>query len=146
MSALRIFETDHWQATHRRDARYPGYLILSSKQQAAELHQLSGAALQDLGGALKKAEILLRQAYLPYKVVLYKLGFTSGFSCHFHVAPITASLLDEIKAHPDYAEEPDGNDAILFLSRIYCERALTEQEEMALQATAQSLRRMASAS
>ena len=28
---LRIFETDHWQVTHRKDSRYPGFLILSAK-------------------------------------------------------------------------------------------------------------------
>ncbi|UTH76195.1 hypothetical protein [Chromobacterium sp. IIBBL 290-4] len=143
MSELRIFEMAHWQATHRRDARFPGYLILSAKERAADLPALSMAALQELGAALARAETILQRAYEPYKVVFYKLGFTSGLNCHFHVAPITQSLLDEIIADPGYANEPDGNDAILFLSRVYCERPLTAQEREGMQATVQRLRAIA---
>ena len=39
-------------------------------------------------------------------------------------------LLSEIAAHPNYAEVPDGNDTVLFLSREYCERPLTPEEQM----------------
>ncbi|WP_174774528.1 hypothetical protein [Chromobacterium paludis] len=113
---------------------------LSSKERVAELHELSAAALQELGGALKTAETLLRRAYRPYKVIFCKLGFSRGCSCHFHVAPITQSLLEKISAHPGYANEPDGNDAMLFLSRVYCEKALTDAERAAMTSTVQSLR------
>jgi hypothetical protein len=46
----------------------------------------------------------------------------------------------EIATHPDYAAEPDGNDAMLFVSRVYCERALDAQELARLTATVARLR------
>jgi len=74
------------------------------------------------------------------KVIFYKLGFSSGFSCHFHIAPVTRELMEEVARHPDYDSDPDGNDAILFLSRVYCERALSPQEHASQQKTVQHLR------
>lgn len=123
-----IFETRHWVVNHRRDARYPGYLMVSSRAACGELHELDADTLGELGNVLKRVEILLRDAYAPMKVVFYKLGFSPGFSCHFHAAPVTAALLAEVVAHPGYADDPDGNDVILFLSRVYCERALRDHE------------------
>jgi diadenosine tetraphosphate (Ap4A) HIT family hydrolase len=142
MSRLLIFETDHWRVSHRNDARYPGYLMVSSREQHADLHALSLDALKELGPVLKRAESLLRSAYRPFKVVFYKLGFSAGFSCHFHVAPVTADLLAEIARHPDYADDPDGNDAILFLSRIYCERELTATESRDMENTVERLKQL----
>jgi hypothetical protein len=94
-----------------------------------DLHELDVDALLELGPVLKNAELLLRTVYSPFKVIFAKLGFSNGFACHFHVAPVTNTLLAEIASHPDYADEPDGNDTMLFLSRNYCERALTLQEQ-----------------
>jgi diadenosine tetraphosphate (Ap4A) HIT family hydrolase len=128
MSPYTVFEADHWLVGHRQDSRYPGYLMVSSREPKADLGELSSEALQELGFILKRAEQLLHSLYAPCKVIFYKLGFSSGFSCHFHVAPVTRQLLAEITTHPDFTDDPDGNDAILFLSRVYCERPLTEHE------------------
>lgn len=60
--------------------------------------------------------------------MLYKLGFSPGFRAHFHVAQVSEDLLAEISKHPGYSDNPDGNNAIVFLSREYCERPLTAGE------------------
>ena len=109
-----VFSTNHWQVVHRRDARYPGYLIASSRHQSSELFSLPDEALAELGATLARTERILRTAYAPMKVIFYKLGFSSGFSCHFHIAPVTRELMEEVARHPDYDSDPDGNDAILF--------------------------------
>ena len=117
MDEQEVFRNSHWAVTHRRDARYDGYLIMSSVQVASDLSDLSDQALSSLGLMMKTLECLLVKAYSPYKVVFYKLGFSPGFNVHFHVAPVSRALLSEIAKHPAYADEPDGNDVILYLSR-----------------------------
>ncbi|WP_255991942.1 hypothetical protein [Chitinolyticbacter albus] len=141
-----IFETDHWLVSHRRDARHPGYLMVSSRESKSDLHELSANALQELGWVLKNTEKLLHSFYAPCKVIFYKLDFSSGFSCHFHVAPVTNKLLSEIVSHPDYTNEPDGSDTILFLSRTYCERPLTEAESLTMNDVVSQLRKAAKTS
>ncbi|MDR3447509.1 hypothetical protein [Dyella sp.] len=143
MQSYLIYETAHWLVSHRRDARYPGYLMISSRSRCADLYELDKESLEELGPVLKRTELLLRSTYSPHKVVFYKLGFSPGFNCHFHVAPITEALMEEIRAHPAYADEPDGNDAILFLSRIYCERDLADAENREMELTIDQLRDMA---
>jgi len=140
MEAFAIFETAHWLVTHRRDSRYPGYLMVSSRTPKADLYELPAEALQELGLVLRQTEILLRTVYAPFKVIFSKLGFISGFACHFHAAAITQALLSEIAAHHHYADEPDGNDAMLFLSRVYCERELSVQESIDMNQTISLLR------
>ncbi|UPT39564.1 hypothetical protein [Pseudomonas amygdali] len=78
--------------------------------------------------AMKTSERLLAKVYSPYKVMFYKLGFSPGLNAHFHVAPVSKDLLAEISKHPGYSDNPDGNDALVFLSREYCERPLTAGE------------------
>ncbi|MBK5516781.1 hypothetical protein [Pseudomonas sp. TH10] len=128
MDELSVFKNPHWAVTHRRDARYDGYLIISSEETASGLSGLSHAALASLGSVMKAVELLLTKAYAPYKVVFYKLGFSPGFNVHFHVAPVSQALLAEISNYPGYSDNPDGNDAIVFLSREYCERSLSADE------------------
>jgi len=140
MTEHLIFRTGHWSVSHRRDARYPGYLMVSSHSQSADLYELNNESLAELGIVLKQVELLLRKAYTPLKVVFYKLGFSPGFSCHFHVAPVTSALLAEVAHHPGYVDDPDGNDVILFLSRVYCERELITEEQDEQQATIRRLR------
>lgn len=130
MTEWDIFETGHWRVSHRRDARYNGYLMVASVASASDLKDLGDEALAELGGVLRRTEQLLMRAYEPWKVIVYKLGFSAGFNLHFHVAPVTKALLAEIAAHPGYAAEPDGNDVILFLSREYCERILSAEERV----------------
>jgi diadenosine tetraphosphate (Ap4A) HIT family hydrolase len=135
-----IFETDHWVVSHRADSRYPGYLIVASREQPPDLCQLSADALSSLGSVLKDTENLLRSAFSPVKVIFAKLGFTSGLGCHFHAVSVSSGLLAEIAADRDYSDEPDGNDAMLFVNRTYCERALDPRELYQLTATVSSLR------
>lgn len=97
---LLVFETHFWRVTHRRDSRYPGYLIASSLCKGCELSELEEGALKELGGVLAKAEGVLLKAFAPYKVIVAKLGFSKGFSCHFHLIPATANLMNEISSHP----------------------------------------------
>lgn len=139
-SRHRVFEGEHWLVGHRCDARYPGYLMVSSREQQSELHALSYGALLELGFVLQRTEQLLRAAYKPLKVLFYKLGFSAGYHCHFHVVPVTAVLLDEVARHPQYDNDPDGNDVILFLRRMYCERELTHAEWAAQAAAVERLR------
>lgn|SRR5690606_16579419 len=140
MDNLLIFQTGFWRVTHRSDSRYPGYLIASSIADGAELGDLCERSLRELGGVLSKAEAILRRAFSPYKVMVAKLGFSKGFRCHFHLIPATAALMDEIVAHPAYSDEPDGNDALLFVSREFCERALTNEEKSEMEQTVARLR------
>ncbi|WP_262387395.1 hypothetical protein [Pseudomonas chlororaphis] len=130
MDSMSLLDTEHWRISYRRDARHPGSLIVASRAQASDLVDLAPPALAALGQVLALSERLLRLEYQPHKVVFYKLGFSSGFSVHFHVVAVTRELLQEIVEHPDYPDEPDGNDAILFISREYAERALTPTEQL----------------
>lgn len=143
MPSLVIFETDHWIVTHRQDSRYPGYLMVSCREEKLDLHELTSDGLQELGLVLGDAEVLLRSIYEPFKVIIAKLGFSSGFACHFHVAPVTKALLTEISSHQHFADEPDGNDAMLFPSRIYCERELSLHEQKQMMYTVSLLQKTA---
>jgi diadenosine tetraphosphate (Ap4A) HIT family hydrolase len=69
MDPFVVFETDHWTVTHRADARHPGHLIVSSRDRQPELHLLGAEPLSALGAILKDAEILLRSAFSPVKVL-----------------------------------------------------------------------------
>lgn len=138
---LTIFESQHWLVSHRRDSRYAGLLIVSSKSDSSEMSSLEPEALSELGSVLVKTEKLLISYYKPYRVITAKLGFSAGHSCHFHVIPVRTSLLKEIIAHPNYTNEPDGNDALLFVSREYCERKLTLEESSIQKNTINQLRK-----
>jgi diadenosine tetraphosphate (Ap4A) HIT family hydrolase len=140
MDPLVIFATGHWVVSHRDDSRWPGYLMVSARAATPDLSGLDDDALSEFGRVLRDTELLLRRAFAPYKVIFAKLGFTPGFVCHVHAIPVTAALLAEIAAHPGYADEPDGNDALLFVSRVYCERPLDEKELPQLAATIAMLR------
>ncbi len=142
--ATLIVETVHWRLGYRRDSRYPGLLTLSSQQAVSDFNTLDAASLAELGQQLGFAEKLLQRCYAPYRVVFYKLGFSAGFSLHVHIAPISHALLNEIAAHPSYSDDPDGNDAILYLSREYGERDLGPEEQQTQRIEIVRLREMAS--
>ena len=118
--------------------------MVLSREKKPDLHNLSTDALSELGLVLRDTEAVLRSVYAPSKVIFSKLGFSAGLACHFHVVPVTEKLLAEIASHPHYAAEPDGNDTMLFVSRIYCERELASQEEDEMARTVSILRRAAS--
>lgn len=117
--------------------------MVSSREEKLDLHELTSDGLQELGLVLRDTEILLRSIYEPFKVIFAKFGFSSGFACHFHVAPVTKALLTEIASHQHCADEPDGNDVMLFLSRIYCERELSLHEQKQMTDTVALLRKTA---
>jgi len=128
MGNLKIFETDFWDVTYRRDARYPGNLMVWVKSESSNLSELAKEALFEMGKVLSLVEELLNTCYKPHKVIFAKLGFTSGHGAHFHAIPVSVALLSEIELHPSYTNHPDGNDALLFVSREYAERPLSEKE------------------
>jgi diadenosine tetraphosphate (Ap4A) HIT family hydrolase len=140
MNELCIFESDFWMISHRKDSRYQGYLIVSSKSEASEISELCIGSLQEIGHVLSRTEKLLFEVFSPYKVIVAKLGFSKGFSCHFHCIPATNEFMKEIANHSGYTSEPDGNDALLYASREYCERELTIEEKMAMEKTVSQLR------
>ncbi len=124
-----IFETNYWSVSYRRDSRYPDFLIIGAKGEGKEISSLTKEALAEMGSVLAKTERLFLSYFKPYRVVTAKLGFSSGFSCHFHMLQVSSEFLKEIEAHPSYTNEPDGNDALLFASREYGERALNNKEQ-----------------
>jgi diadenosine tetraphosphate (Ap4A) HIT family hydrolase len=127
--SLEIFKTDYWLICHRIDSRYPGYLMISAREDASKISELTKAALNEMGDILARTEKLLIKVYQPFKVITLKFGFSKGYSCHFHMIPISSSLLDEIKENPNYtSDEADGIDATLFINREYCEKLLTAEE------------------
>lgn len=117
--------------------------MVFSREEKSDLHELTSDGLQELGLVLRDTEILLRSIYEPFKVIFAKLGFSSEFACHLHVAPVTKALLTEIASHQHCADEPDGNDAMLFLSRTYCERELSLHEQRQMTDTVSLLRKAA---
>ena len=138
-----IFQTLNWIVSHRKDSRYPGYLIISSVESSDELHKLSYNALQEIGNILADTEKLLQIAYSPYKIIFAKLGFSTGYNCHFHAIPVFNSILHEITDHTNYTNEtPDGKDVMLFISREYCEKALSNEEKLNIQITNQNLKNL----
>lgn len=141
MDQLTVFETEHWEVSHRIDSRYPGYLLASSKTNESEIYNLSSESLRELGSVLSKTEILLRKHFDPHKVIMAKLGFSENTRCHFHLIPATLELIEEIGAHPKYTNEPDGNDTILYTNREYCERNLSVDEQRTLINIVEQLRK-----
>lgn len=128
MNDLTIFETEFWKVTHRKDSRFPGYLMASSKSKSSSISDLCTGTLTEMGSVLAKVESLLISSYHPFRVITAKMGFSAGYSCHFHIIPVTQQLLEEVIANPRYSKDPDGNDVLLFTSREYCERDLSLEE------------------
>lgn len=140
MNELLIFKTNYWVVSHRSDSRYPGYLMVSSSEKADDIHQLSAESLLELGNVLRAAERLLISSYTPYKVIVAKLGFSKGYSCHFHVLPISSDLLRQVAEHPNYTnDEPDGVDALFFVNREYCDKPLSKQQHEEMTRTIMTL-------
>ncbi len=139
---LDIFETNYWRISHRVDSWYCGYLMVSSKDSASDLHQLSKNALNELGNVLAITEKLLILVYSPYKVLTVKLCFSPGFSCHFHMLLVTHLLLEEIKSHPLYGSDPDGVDAMLFVNREYCDKTLNQEQNKTILKTVAQLKKL----
>jgi len=126
---LMIYETSYWTILHRSDSMYLGYLMVSSLETVSDVCGLSSDSLRELGKVLQITEKLLISVYSPHKVIMTKLGFSKGFSCHFHVLPVSHSLLNQVTEHSHYTNnEPDGVDALSFINREYCDKRLTQRQ------------------
>lgn len=126
---LILNERKFWVVNHRLGCTYPGYLMMASKENVADIRELSAGALAEIGPLLANLEKALIQAYSVTKVVVAKHGFSPGFSCHFHIVPVHGWIMDAIAAHPAYANDPDGNDVMLYANRELCEK---QEEQQAL--------------
>ncbi|MBN8828202.1 MAG: hypothetical protein J0H68_05800 [Sphingobacteriia bacterium] len=140
-SDLKIIKTEYWNISHRNDSRYLGYLIISALENVSDISELSPDALSELGLMLAETEKLLINLYSPFKVIISKLGFSKGFNCHFHMIPISEQILQEIARHPNYCQEPDGIDTMLFICREYCERPLNKEEDQNIKQEVKKLRK-----
>ena len=117
-----LLETEHWVVNQRMDSHYPGYMIVGAKEDSFRISCLSDSALESLGRVLSAVEKRIYQRLSPEIVIVNKLGFSKGFSCHFHLIPIYRWVYKAIKKHENYnVNEPDGSDFTLFVSRQYCE-------------------------
>lgn len=136
-----VFQTKYWVVKHRSDSRYPGYLIALSTESVLNISELSEEALIDMALVLAKTEKLLFEAYNPYKVITFKMGFAKGVNCHFNLIPVTMELLQEIENQKACThEKPDGSDVVIYVCRKYCERELTSEEYQELVLRVQTLR------
>jgi diadenosine tetraphosphate (Ap4A) HIT family hydrolase len=136
-----VFESKYWIIKHRSDSRYVGYLIALCKEPVLHMCELSSQALSEMSIILAQAEKLLIKAFNPYRVVTFKMGFAKGVNCHFNLIPISSDLLAEIEEKKSCTHtKPDGQDAILYVARKYCERDLTIPEYDILLSTVKTLR------
>lgn len=130
---LIIKTTDHWIVNHRVDSRLPGYVMIGSCLDAADLAGLPRAALAELGELLAHAQQILRDILGAEHVYLGRYGHQAGPSIHFHVIPIYAWVKAAFKADSRYAAlqslrttgagntEYDGAEMTLFVWREFCE-------------------------
>ena len=117
-------------------------MIISSKIDSEEFSTLPRESLAELGGVMAQKEKMLNNFCNPLKTVAAKLGFSPGYNCHFHMLPVTEELMKEIAGNAAYSDTPDGNDALLFASREYCERPLSATEKKNQLRTARDLRKL----
>ncbi|MGY0216181.1 hypothetical protein ACWJJH_02210 [Endozoicomonadaceae bacterium StTr2] len=126
---LIVLERNYWTVNHRTLSTYPGYLMIQARERAAELSGLNNSALLELGPVMAEVESLLQHTFSPRRIIFSKLGFSAGHSSHFHVLPVYDWLLQEIVDNPQWINNPDGNDVMLYVNRIYCEQQHPEQAE-----------------
>ncbi|AYG69671.1 MULTISPECIES: HIT family protein [unclassified Rhizobium] len=129
-----ITETDAWLVSHRANSALPGYLIISAKNFANDLSELSETALRELGPLLALTQANPKQRLNARRVYIGRYGHTAGQTIHFHVIPIYDWVEELFWRDPryrvleDFAEgqgEPgtDGAELTLYVWREFCERA-----------------------
>lgn len=117
-----LLETKYWIINQRMDTEYPGYLMMSCKERAFRVSELCVEALCSMGGILGAVENRIYERLRPKTVIISKLGFSNGFSCHFHLIPVYDWVYCAIKENESFnISEPDGSDFCLFISRQYCD-------------------------
>lgn len=131
---LLIFETRHWRVSHRMDSALPGYLMVGTTTEGAELSDLTAEALTELGPVLATAQDMLKASLQAKHVYIGRYGHSSGYPVHFHVIPIypwVEALFwqdDRYRLLQGLAErvdgETDGAELTLFVWREFCERTV----------------------
>ncbi len=128
-----IAETGGWLVTHRVNSALPGYLIISSKNFATDLSELSAGTLQELGPLLARVQTNLRHRLGARRVYIGRYGHIPGYTIHFHVIPIYDWVEELFWQDPRYRvleslregqgkSETDGAELTLYVWREFCER------------------------
>ena len=130
---LIIKETDHWIINHRVGSNLPGYLMVGSRMETTNLHDLSAVALAELGPLLASAQQALLDLFKPEQIYMGRYGHMTGFSIHFHVIPIYTWVKEAFASNARYrvlqsfytpgvrTSDPDGAELTLFVWREFCE-------------------------
>ncbi len=138
---LVVFENEYWVVNHRMNTTYAGYLMVASKSEVTELSDLGSQSLASLGSVLAEVEGVLQRTFSPQKVVFSKLGFSTGFNCHFHAVPISENVINEVCQSSSYTfDEPDGNEVMLFINHEYCENQDPEKVKTVISESVARLR------
>lgn len=135
-----LLETKYWIVNQRMDTEYPGYLMIGSKESAFRISELCNEALSSMGLIIGAVEKRIYECLKPKTVIVSKLGFSKGFSCHFHLIPVYSWVYNAIRYNESYSiSEPDGSDFALFITRQYCDgneqlpkKALNHEEAIGL--------------
>ena len=130
---LIIKETEHWIVNHRVGTSLPGYMMVASRRETTELHDLPAEALAELGPLLALAQKGLTDLFDPERIYVGRYGHTPGHSIHFHVIPIYDWVLAAFAEDERYrvlrsfytpgveTSDPDGAELTLYIWREFCE-------------------------
>ncbi len=130
---LIIKETEHWTVNHRIGSNLPGYLMVGSSKETANLYDLSSEALAELGPLLAASQKALTELFNPEHLYFSRYGHTEGHSIHFHIIPIYSWVKRAFAADERYrilrsfytpsvpTSNPDGGELTLYVWREFCE-------------------------
>lgn len=103
-SSYRVYANRYFVIEQCRDCAVPGYLIVSSRQEAVYLSELSGEALNVLGPTLALAVAVVRHVIEPVKIYCAQFGEEAS-QLHFHVFPRTKEITEEyLTERPEQAK------------------------------------------
>jgi diadenosine tetraphosphate (Ap4A) HIT family hydrolase len=130
---LIIKETKHWIINHRIGSNLPGYLMVGSRKETTDLHDLSPDALAELGPLLASVQKALSDLFSPDHIYISRYGHAEGHSIHFHVIPIYSWVKKAFAEDDRYrvlrsfytpgvpTSDPDGGELTLYVWREFCE-------------------------
>ncbi len=107
--------------------------MVGSRMETTNLHDLSPAALAELGSLLASAQQALVDLFGPEHIYMGRYGHTEGHSIHFHVIPIYSWVKEAFAADARYrvlrsfytpgvpTSDPDGGELTLYVWREFCE-------------------------
>jgi len=97
----RLFAGEHFVIEQCRSCFVPGYLIVSTRHDAASLNELHADALAALGPALAQAVAAIQEVIQPVKIYCAQFG-EEGHQLHFHVFPRTQEMTEVfLRENPD---------------------------------------------